>query len=65
MATFYIVPRGDQLDMSNHPDFSFIRSAQQYADRMHEKTGKHFHIIKVEHVWSTTTLADLMAEEVR
>lgn len=63
MAKYYIVPRNEQLDISNNYEAYDINDARRFADRLHEKTGDHYHVVKVETVWSTTTLADLLAEQ--
>jgi hypothetical protein len=59
---YYIVKHGEVLsttaDLSTHN----LAAARAAADDLHERTGDHYHVIKVETVWTTTTLADLMTE---
>lgn len=62
MALYYVVPRKQQLDISNHGAYYDRADAVANAEKLHARTGNHFHVVEVGVVHTTTTLADLMAE---
>jgi hypothetical protein len=45
--------------------FESLDEAKRFADQSHTEHGglQHFNILKVETVWSTKTLADLIEED--
>jgi hypothetical protein len=60
---YYIVKRGEVLstiaDLSTHN----LAAAKEKADALHASFGDHWHVVKVETVWSTTTLGDLIKSD--
>jgi hypothetical protein len=65
---YYVVPHGTPITecgAGHHPDakaFETLGEAKTYADALHASYGNHWHVLRVETVWTTTTLADLMTE---
>lgn len=67
---FYVVPRNTNLieccKHSHNPVpamFDTLADAKNHADSLHDRLGNHWQVLKVEAVWTTTTLADLLAED--
>ena len=62
MALYYVVPRKDKLDVTNHGCYHNRGDAIANAEKLHERTGNHFHVVEVNCVHTTTTLAEVVAE---
>lgn len=58
---YYVVPRGTSLNLELDASFHTFSEAQKYAEAR-RAYGSHSHVVKIQTVWSTTTMADLMAE---
>lgn len=52
---FYIVPSGDELNTAQHPEFTLLTPARQYAEHLHSRTGKHYRIVEIRNIWNTWT----------
>lgn len=70
MKTYYVVPcdftAATPLLSSAGAAVHVLHSlsaAKEAADQLHAENGKHYHVIKIETVWTTTTLAELIKEE--
>jgi hypothetical protein len=59
---YYVVPRGTSLNLDMDPSFHTFSEAKEYAEDRRNSYGAHSHVVKIETVWVTTTMADLMAE---
>lgn len=65
---FYVIPRTAKINEcghGNYPEakqFGNLHAAMDEADRLHRLYDNHWHVVKVETVWATTTLDDLKAE---
>ena len=59
---YYIVKHGEALNTFTDLCTHNLAAARAAADDLHTRTGDHYHAIKVETVWTTTTLADLLNE---
>lgn len=63
---WYIIPREQTLSeaFAESPEgFNDLASARAKADAMHKSFGKHYQVIKLQTVWSTMTLGDLLEED--
>lgn len=59
---YYIVKHGETLSTTADLSTSNRDAATQAADHLYETTGDHYHVLKVETVWTTKTLAEAMEE---
>lgn len=59
---YYIVKHGETLSTIADLCSRDLAAAKAAADDLRERTGDHYRVIKVETVWTTTTLADLLNE---
>lgn len=59
---YYIVKHGEVLSTTADLCTSSRDAAVQAAEHCHELTGDHYHVLKVETVWTTKTLAEAMEE---
>ena len=57
---YYIVKHGETISTVADISTSSRDAARQAAEHLHETTGDHYHVIKVETVWTTKTLAEAM-----
>lgn len=57
---YYIVKHGETLSTTADICTSNRDAAKQAAEHLHETTGDHYHVIKVETVWTTKTLAEAL-----
>lgn len=62
MSLYYVTPRGQEFNPSSDEKFRTFPEAKDRAEEIWANDGKHSHIMKVETVWVTTTMADLMRE---
>lgn len=62
---YYIVPQGGALSLDSvlTQAIHTQREARERADALHQSFGNHYSVVRVETVWTTTTLADLRADE--
>lgn len=63
---WYIIPRGMSISQAlaeGAQPVSSFNEAREEADALRHSTGNHYHVIKIQMVWTTTTLADLLAED--
>lgn len=60
---YYVVKHGKGPDTIN-PSSAFHSShkANEWADARHKETGNHYYVLKVDTVYTTKTLAEVMAE---
>ena len=57
---YYIVKHGETISTVADISTSSRDAAKQAAEHLHETTGDHYHVIKVETVWTTKTLAEAL-----
>ena len=57
---YYIVKHGETLSTTADICTSSRDAAKQAAEHLHETTGDHYHVIRVETVWTTKTLAEAL-----
>jgi hypothetical protein len=60
---YYIVKHGETLNTIADACTHHLAAAKAAADDLHSRTGDHYHVIKVETVWTTTTLNDILNEK--
>jgi hypothetical protein len=60
---YYIVKQGEVLSTVADRSTFLLRAAKEAADHLHKTTGDHYRVLKVETVWTTTTMADLLNEK--
>lgn len=63
---WYIIPRGMSISQAlaeGAQPVSSFNEAREEADALRHSTGNHYHVIKIQMVWTTTTLADLLEED--
>ena len=56
----HIVKHGETLSTTADICTSNRDAAKQAAEHLHETTGDHYHVIKVETVWTTKALAEAL-----
>lgn len=64
MPSYYVVPRKDALSArplikGAHFQTSSLKEARDLAEASRKNDGEHYHVISVDLVWTSTTLADL------
>lgn len=59
---FYVVRKGESLGMY-HASFPNLTAAQEYAQSLRASFNRQYEVVKVETVWTTTTLHDLLEED--
>jgi hypothetical protein len=60
---YYIIPRGSPaVTFDPGEAIHTAGEAVERANSLHQSSGNHYHVVKVETIWVTTTLADLKAE---
>ena len=59
----YIVTRNGSGPSLEGKRFNVYSEAAQWADKRHADTGHHYTVIKVESVYTTQTLAELLKEK--
>jgi hypothetical protein len=59
---YYIVKHGEVLSTIADICTLSLAAAKRTADEMHERTGDHYHVVKIQTVWTTKTLAEAMGE---
>jgi hypothetical protein len=59
---YYIVKHGETLSTTADVSTSSREAAKQAAEHLNETTGDHYHVIKVETVWTTKSLAEALLE---
>ena len=59
---YHVLRKGADLN-SYHAKYESLQLAQEYAQGLKATYGHNYEIIKVETVWTTTTMADLLAED--
>jgi hypothetical protein len=57
---YYIVKHGETLSTTADICTSNRDAAKQAAEHLHETTGDHYHVIRVETVWTTKDLAEAL-----
>lgn len=60
---FYVMTQGEPLQLSGTVAYSYQPQAIHRAEMLFKQTGKKHIVIKVEAVWITSTLADLLEED--
>lgn len=64
MSAYHVVPS----ESASLADAVFVThdsyEARKRADALHQKDGQHYHVVKIETVWTTQTLEDAMNEKV-
>lgn len=58
---YYVLRHHDNI-MNYHARFQIIEQAKEYAEGLKKDFGHQYVILKVEPVWSTQTLADIVEE---
>lgn len=59
---YYIVKHGETLSTTADRCTFNLKAAKEAADKLHEATGDHYHVIEVKTLWTTKTLAEAMTE---
>lgn len=59
---YYIVKHGEVLSTNADISTHNLAAAKAAADELHKTTGDHYHVLKVETVWTTKTLDETMKE---
>ncbi len=57
---YYIVKHGETLSTTADISTSSRDAAKQAAEHLHETNGDHYHVIKLETVWTTKALAEAL-----
>lgn len=70
MPVYHVIPRNSALsDLLSPSDAVFVThdldAARKYANHLHELNSEHYHVVKVDHVWTTMTVGELMKEPVK
>lgn len=60
---YYVMQDGEPWALNNTIAYSFQPQAIHRAEMLFKQTGKTHIVVKVEPIWRTTTLADLMEED--
>ena len=58
---YYVIRLHDNI-MNYHARFERLKNAKEYAEGLKKDYGHQFVVLKVDPVWSTQTLADLVEE---
>lgn len=59
---YYIVKHGEVISTTADLCTHNLAAAKSAADELHELTGDHYHVIKVQTVWTTKTMAEALSE---
>jgi hypothetical protein len=59
MQMYYILQKGDQLDIRFAVPFDSLQAAKQAAEIRKRETGIQYNVILVKDVWTTQTVAEL------
>jgi uncharacterized protein with HEPN domain len=59
---YCVVRKGEGLDKC-HASFHAQAPARNYAENLRASLGHHYDVVKVETVWTTATLHELMEED--
>lgn len=60
---YYVVRHARGMDLESAMLFHKKEDAVAFADKRHEATGRHYHVIKTDTVWTTKTLDEALKEE--
>lgn len=63
MAVYHVVPCNGALLADSVLVTHDSYEARVCADALQQKHGQHYNVVKIEIVWTTVTLAELMDEE--
>ena len=58
---YYVIRKGEKLE-DYHSKFTDENQARDYAEGLRKTFGHHYDVVKVETVWTTTTLHELMQD---
>ena len=61
---WYVVPHGASVNMNTDPRFETSGEAKTHAQALHDSFDHHYHVLKIQTVWTTQTLAEAMGEKV-
>lgn len=59
---FYVVLKGARLDVEDRASYPTLKEAMDQALKYKAENGVNYDVIKVESVWTTQTLAEVMAK---
>lgn len=59
---FYVVLKGARLDVEDRVAYATFSEAQAKALQYKAENGVNYDVIQVEQVWTTQTLAEVMAK---
>ena len=57
---WYVVPHGAAISIDTKERFDSPNDAAEHAHALHQLHGDHYHVVKVQVVWTTQTLAEAM-----
>lgn len=59
---WYVVPHGASVNFYTDPKFDNALEAKEHAQALYDSFGHHYHVMKIQTVWTTQTLAEAMEE---
>ena len=60
---YFVIRHGSELKITDYtPRFASQNEATDWAEKRKAATGKNYHVLKLETIWTTQTLGDLKQE---
>jgi len=61
---WHVVPHGASVNMNTDPRFETSGEAKTHAQALYDSFDHHYHVLKIQTVWTTKTLYEAMRENV-